>query len=128
MNVAAILALIYIKYFNTYRIDYIGNDLLVNPMNQMYVTIVIYAYTLGFLNGCFLCRRFFPFNPKEVSVKRRIIRGIIGGIGILLALKFVLSNIIITIISLRIAVPIMFIIGLSITLIYPLIFKYCKKI
>lgn len=128
VNILAILGLVYIIYFNTYRIDYIGKELLVNPLKQIYVTIVVYAYTLGFLNGCFLCRRFFPFNPKEVSVKRRIARGIIGGIAILLVLKFVLAHIIMTVISLKIAVPIMFIIGLSITLIYPVIFIHSRKL
>ena len=128
MNILAILALIFIGFFNTYRMDYIGNELLVNPQKQLYVTIVVYAYTLGFLNGCFLCRRFFPFNPKEVSLKRRILRGLIGGTAILFVLKFVLSNIVINIISLKIALPVMFLIGISITLIYPIIFIHSKKI
>ena len=120
--------LIYIIYFNTCRIDYVGNELLVNPMKQIYVTIVVYAYTLGFLNGCFLCRKFFPFNPKDVTIKRRIARGIIGGTGLILVLKFILSSIIINIISLKIAIPVMFLTGVSITLIYPLIFTHSRKI
>lgn len=128
MNILAILALIYIIYFNTCRIDYVGNELLVNPMKQIYVTIVVYAYTLGFLNGCFLCRKFFPFNPKDVTIKRRIARGIIGGTGLILVLKFILSSIIINIISLKIAIPVMFLTGVSITLIYPLIFTHSRKI
>jgi hypothetical protein len=128
INILILAALTYIIFFNTYRIDYIGGELLVDPKKQIYVTIIVYSYIMGLLNGCFLCRRFFPFNPKEVSVKRRIIRGIVGSIGIFLSLKLILSYIIMNIISLKIAVPVVFLAGLLITLIYPIIFQKCNKI
>ena len=75
MNVLAILALIYVVFFNTYRIDYVSGEILVDPKKSIYVTIVVFAFALGLLNGCFLCRRFFPFEPQTASVKNRILRG-----------------------------------------------------
>ncbi len=123
-DILAIVAIIYIRYFNVYQTDYIEGNLLVDPMKQIYVTTVVYGYILGLLNGCFLCRRFFPFNPKDVSVKNRVIRGIIGGILVILMLKYLISYIIMNIIPLRFAFPIMLVIGLFVTLIYPIIFEY----
>ena len=127
VNVLAILALVYIRYFSTYRMDYIEGDLLVNPIKSIYVTIVVYGYILGILNGCFLCRRFFPFNPKETSVKRRLIRGVVGSIFIIFILKYIVAYIIINGLQLRFAFPCMLLIGLFITLIYPIIFQYLDK-
>jgi hypothetical protein len=123
-DILAIVAIIYIRYFNVYQTDYIEGNLLVDPMKQIYVTTVVYGYILGLLNGCFLCRRFFPFNPKDVSVKNRVIRGIIGGILVILMLKYLIAYIIMNIIPLRFAFPIMLVIGLFVTLIYPIIFEY----
>ena len=122
VNILAILALIYIKFFNTYRIDYISGELLVNPQKQLYVAFVTYGYALGLINGCLLCARFSPFNPKDDSVKNRAIRGIIGSIALILSLKTAQTNLFINAASLRIAVPVLFLIGLFVTLIYPLIF------
>lgn len=123
INILAILALIYICYFNTYRIDYIGGELLVNPQKSIYVTIAVYGYALGLINGCFLCRRFFPYNPKDATVKQRIIRGIIGTVGIILLLKFVLAYIIMNTVAIKLAISMMFLVGLFVTLIYPMIFR-----
>ena len=74
--------------------DYIDGELLVNPEKSIYVTIVVYSYILGMLNGCFLCRRFFPFNPKEAPIKNRIARGVIGGLIIAFVLKDTISCVI----------------------------------
>ncbi|MBQ8460339.1 phosphatase PAP2 family protein [bacterium] len=123
INIVAILALIYICYLGTYRIDYISGELLVNPLKQKYVTAVVYGYALGLVNGSFLCRRFFPFEPKEVSIKRRVTRGIVGAIGIILLLKFILEPIIMKALDLRISIFLMFLLGILVTLIYPIIFK-----
>lgn len=127
VNILALLALIYVDFFNSYRIDYVSGELLVNPQKSIYVTSVVYGYALGLINGCFLCRRFFPFNPKEGTLKNKIIRGIIGTILLLLLLKFVLEYIIMNTLSMRIAISIMFIMGLFVTLIYPVIFKKFQK-
>lgn len=123
VNILAVLALIYICYFNTYRLDYINGELLVNPQKSIYVTIVVYSYALGLINGCFLCRRFFPFNPKDASIKQRIIRGIVGSIGIILLLKYVIAYLFMNTIATKLAIFLMFLVGLFVTLIYPVIFR-----
>ncbi len=122
-DLAAILALIYIYFFNNYRIDYIDGQLLVNPIKLKYLTVIVYSYILGLTNGCYLCRRFFPYEPKETSLKLRIIRGIIGTTIVIWMLRSVLEQIFLNTIHLRIAIPEMFIMGFVITLIYPIIFK-----
>lgn len=128
INVLAILALVYISCFNTYRIDYIGGELLVDPKNSINVTYVVYGYALGLLNGVGLCRRFLPFNPHDVSVKIRIIRGIVGTAGIIILLKYVLKNLIMNPVNNIEAFGVLFVIGLIITLIYPVIFTKTEKL
>lgn len=126
INVFAVLALIFVNFFNTYRMDYVSGELLVDPQRLKYNTIVVYAFSLGLINGCFLCARFCPFNPKDVSVKRRIIRGIIGSLSLILLLKFVLERVIMNVIDLKAGIPLMFLVGIFVTLIYPLIFKLIR--
>lgn len=127
INTLAILALIYVYFFNTYRMDYVSGELLVDPERLKYNTAVVYAYSLGLINGCYLCRRFIPFNPKKISVIRRIIRGIVGGTITILLLKYVLEIIIMNQMHFIIAVIPMFIVGFIITFIYPLIFSKLPK-
>ena len=128
VDILAILALVYVYFFNTYRIDYVSGELLVDPQKSKYVTIIAYAYALGLVNGSFLCRRFFPFNPKEVSVKRRIIRGIVGSAGLVLMLKYALENVFLNVVDLKIGFPVVFFIGIVVTLVYPVIFSKFKRI
>ena len=128
IDIIVALFLIYIYCFNTYRIDYVSGKILVDPEKLKYVTTVIYGYALGLINGCFICRRFFPFNPKEVSVKNRVLRGIIGAVGLFLILKYVLERIIMNAVNLECAIPLMFLSGLAVTLIYPIIFSKLKKV
>ena len=123
VNILAVLALVYIVFFNTYRIDYVSGNILVDPYKSIYVAFVVYGYILGLLNGCFLCRRFFPFNPKEFSVKKRVLIGVLGGLALVLLLKYVLLYIVMNIVKLRFALPIMFVLGMLVTLIYPMIFN-----
>lgn len=127
VDLLAVLALLYIKFFNTYRMDYVSGELLVNPQKSMYVTFVVYAYILGLLNGCFICRRFFPFNPKEFSLKKRIIIGIVGAIILILLLKYLLVYVFASAIPFMSAMLIMILQGLFITLIYPIIFNRIGK-
>lgn len=128
INISAFLALIYVCFFNTCRIDYIDGEILVNPQKSIYVTFVVYGFALGLLNGCFLCRRFLPFDPSSVSVKRRILRGIIGILFVIILLKFILENIIMNTFDMKIAALLMFVTGLQITLVYPLIFVLWGKL
>ena len=130
INIFAILALIYVSMFNSYRIDYIDGEILVNPKKSIYVTIVVYGYALGLLDGCFLCRRFLPFEPKADSIKCRVLRGVVGIILLLLMLKFVLEFIIMNTVNLKTALLLMFLMGNFVTLIYPVIFskiRFYKK-
>ena len=126
-NILIIFILIYIRYLNTYRTDYVSGELLVDPRKSIYSTMAIYGYLMGLLNGCFLCRRFFPFDPKKTTVKNRIIIGSVGCISIVLILKNVLGYIIMNELSLKFALPAIFTAGLFITLIYPIIFQYFDK-
>lgn len=128
IDILTALSLVYIAFYNTYRMDYIDGKLLVEPFKQIYITFVVNGYTLGLINGVFLCRRFFPFNPKEVSVKRRIIRGLIGAIGIIALMKTLLVYIIMHSMNLKTAFFVTFALGIIITLIYPIIFSNYRKI
>ena len=127
VNSFAILALIYVCYFNTYRIDYVNGELLVNPYKQMYAMIVCVGYALGLINGAFLTRRFLPFNPKEGSKKVRIIRGLIGGTLLVLIMRNVLQPIFFSMMDFKIAMFFAIIIGFSITFVYPIIFTFAEK-
>ena len=128
VNFLVVLAAIYITFFNTYRIDYVSGEILVNPQSTIHVTLVVYAFALGLINGCFLCRRFFPFNPKEASIKRRILRGFLGTILTVALLKCILENIVMHVwhINTMTALCLMFLAGITITLVYPIIFKKLK--
>ena len=128
INFTAALALIYICYFNHCRIDYINGEILVNPIKSIYTTCVVYGYSLGLINGCFLCRKFFPFNPKDGSPKHRILRGTIGVSLIIILIKYVLRFVVMNTFDFKISLLITFMAGISITLIYPLIFTYFEKI
>ena len=127
INTAAAAALIYICYFNQYRIDYVSGEMLVNPADMVYHACVVYGYALGILNGCFLCRRFYPFDPQNKSVKCRIIRGFIGTLWLILMIKFLFRYVILNTLAIKIAMPIVFLAGLSLTLIYPIIFINSEK-
>ena len=128
VNIIAIIALIFICFFNTYRVDYVDGELLVNPQNLKYITCVVYGYALGLLNGCCICRRFFPYNPKNFSVKTRIYIGLVGICLIISLLKYVLKYIIMNILPIKIAFIITFAVGIVITLIYPMLFQKFVKI
>ena len=128
IDILAVLALIYVCFFNTYRINYVDGELLVNPIKSIYLTCIVYGYALGMINGCFLCRRFFPFNPHETSVKTRLLRGAVGITVVILMLKFVLGFIVTDILAVKPSTVIMFFAGLFITLIYPMIFTFFERL
>lgn len=127
IDVFAVLALVYVFFFNTYRIDYVDGKLLVDPMKSKEVLSLCYGYALGLLNGCFLCRRFFPFEPKEFSGKKRIIIGILGVVLIIFLFESANPFAAMFGFGYKIKMLIMFLIGLFVTLIYPLIFTKLKK-
>ena len=127
INAFATFALIYVCYFGTYRLDYVNGELLVNPVKQIYTMIVCYGYALGLINGAFLCRRFLPFNPKEGSKTIRFIRGLIGGVFVIILLREVLQPIFFNLIDFKLAFISAIVIGLLITLVYPIIFTFIEK-
>lgn len=126
-NIFGIAAMIYMYYFNTYRIDYVLGKILVDPQKIKYDALLNYATCLGLINGCFLCAKFFPFNPKDVTLKQRVARGIIGGIGIIVLYKFIFEYIMLHHINLPCATVVAFLTGLIITLGYPVIFTKFEK-
>ena len=129
IDILVVAALIYTYFFVTYRMDYVSGTLLVDPQRLKYNTIVEYGNALGLINGCYLCAGLCPYNPKEASVKQRIIRGIIGAIIVIILCKFLFNYVIMNCLRIRYAISITFIMGIIITLIYPIIFtKLIKKI
>ena len=128
INVLTVLSLIYVCYFNTYRMDYINGELLVDPKQSIYLTFVIFGYGLGLINGCFLCRLLCPFEIKDIPIKTRVLRGVIGGLGIFVLLKLAFNYIIMNTFPMRYAILGTFLIGITITLFYPLIFTCVEKI
>lgn len=128
IDIMAALILIYVCYFNHYRIDYVDGEMLVDPSKLIYVTCVIYGCVLGLLNGCFLCRKYLPFNPKDVSVKRRIIRGIVGTVLLITVMKLIFEKLFMGVYDIKIAMSLNFFVGITITLIYPLIFTGFDKL
>jgi len=128
IDILTVLALIFICCFNTYRMDYVDGKLLVDPQSVIYHTFILCAYGLGLINGCFLCRRFCPFNPADVSIKRRIVRGLLGSVSIVLMMQFLFEYTVMNKINYYTAILMMFFIGIFITLFYPCIFTKLKKI
>ena len=126
IDIFVILSLIFVFCFNNYRVDYVNGEILVNPEGLKYHTIVLFAYALGLINGCFLCRRFCPFEPKDVSPKRRIVRGIVGTVILILMLKYIFEYVVMNHVNCTMAVILMLFVGVTVTLIYPVIFSANK--
>lgn len=129
INILVMSALIYMYFFGTYRMDYISGTLLVDPQKMKYIGVVEFGYALGLMNGCYLCKILCPFEPKAVPVKQRIIRGIIGAVIVTVLIKFLFEYIMLNTVRIRYAFSVTFLIGIIVTLIYPVIFtKLIKKI
>lgn len=123
INPIVLAVLVYICFFNSYPTDYVDGKLLVDPNEAIYITVCIYSYMLGFLNGAFLCRRFFPFDPKQCTVSERFFRGVIGTIGIIVLLKYTVEPVFKSAEHPVYLIFIPFITGIIITGLYPLIFS-----
>jgi len=131
VSLFAVLALIFICYFNSYRMDYVNGELLVDPYGAKHVCVVYFSYFLGLLDGAMLCRRFFPFETRNVTKKVCVLRGILGTILLLLLVRGVLQAIFNGNADFKFEAFISFVIGLSLTFGYPLLFplidKLCKR-
>lgn len=124
INAFVIFSLLSMNVFNSYRLDYMeSGELLVDPVSIKYFTNLVYGLSIGLVNGCFLCRIFSPFNPKDVSVACRIRRGILGLIILIILLKVVLQLIIVNVMPIYTAMFLTFLSGMTVTLFYPLMFS-----
>ncbi len=127
MNIAAVVILYYILTKH-YPLDYVNGKLLVSPMKAKYIAVVYTGWIMGILNGVYLMARFFPFNPKEGTVRNRVLRSVIGSVILYVMLHYIQIYFFegeqgykITFISMMLA-------GLFITCIYPMIFtKFSSK-
>ena len=135
VDILTVIALIYIYFYNTYRMDYVAGKLLVNPQALKDDALITFGYSLGFINGCFLCAKFSPFNPKETPLKQLIIRGVIGSILVIVLVKYAFKYVLLGGLQVYYAASLAFLIGVVITLVYPiifiklekLIFTYCRR-
>ncbi len=121
-NILALLIMIYLSYIHKFPWDYVDGKLLVNPMGALYTTITCYGYTLGILNGLFICRRFFPFDASLGNISTRILRCLIGLLCFIYILKYPFESVWEGSYRLRFVLFITFLIGLFPTAIYPYIF------
>ena len=126
-NIVAVLILYFILH-KSYPEDYVNGKLLVNPAGAINTTIVYFGWILGILNGSMLCRRFFPFDAKAGSVRNKVIRGCVG----LLVAYGLMSIIQVCFFDQRqghlLTFVSTFVIGYTLTAIYPYAFsKFCKN-
>ena len=122
INLVSLAAILYNCYFNIYPCDYVDNKLLVNPWRSLYAFIACYGYALGMINGCFLIRRFFPFDASKGTLKTKIIRGIVGILLTIAILKLGLAKVFAASLDYKVEFIITGLAGFTITGIYPLIF------
>lgn len=123
----AILTMLYV-ILKSYPVDYVNGKLLVNPYSARYLAVIFCGWVMGIMNGALLCKRFFPFNAKDGNLKTRILRGVIGSLLLYAIFCPVSDNIIVHHTHFRIGLPCIFIFGLLITAVYPLIFTKVEKL
>lgn len=126
-NIIVILILAFILT-KSYPNDYVNGKLLVNPAKAKYIAVVYSGWILGILNGIYLCARFFRFNPKNGSLRNKIIRGIIGATVLYIILHYVQIYFFEGEADYKLTMISMFLSGFFITAIYPFIFtKFSSK-
>ena len=131
ISLFTLFALIFVVYLNHYRMDYVDGKLLVDPCGAKHVCIVYFSYFLGLLDGAMLSRRFFPFETENITKKVRVVRGIVGAIILMLLVRGVLQAIFNGSQDFKLELVLSFIIGISLTAGYPMLFplidKLCKR-
>lgn len=120
-NIFSLLVLLFI-YSKGYPMDYVNGKLLVSPLKAKYTATIHAAMSMGAINGCALCRMFFPYDPKNYSMKARITIGIVGLLFALTFLKLMDLNVWIKLIDFKVAFAAGFFAVFSLTGIYPFIF------
>ena len=125
VNILTVMLLVY-ACTKGYPMDYYNGKLLANPLNVKYIAVMYGGQSAGLITGAMLCARFFPFNPKEWSLKRRIITGITGvilAVSILNHTQYFWGHMI----DFKLAFVITFCASLVLTGLYPFIFTRFKK-
>ena len=72
------LGVMFFICFKSYPADYIGGKLLVSPLSAKYTGVIHIGMSMGAINGAFLCRRFFPFEPQKYSAKAKTVISLVG--------------------------------------------------
>ena len=80
LDILCALALYYVCYIAQYRMDYVDNVLLVDPIHSITAFFNCYGFALGLINGAFLLRRFSSFEASMGSAIEKGLRGLIGAI------------------------------------------------
>ena len=122
VNVLSFLILLYLCN-KTYPIDYVNGKVLVNPYKSLYNTFLYFGWTLGMLNGAFLCRRFFPFDAKVGTKLNKAIRFVVGIALAALMFNHLEINFWGHIQRYRLTFVTTFLIAFSLTAVYPYVFS-----
>jgi len=126
LDIAVLAVLVHIILKN-YPVDYVNGKMLVDPYHAKYVSVMLCGWILGLINGLFICKRFFPFDAKEGTLKSRIIRGGVGAGILFLLLHPANEYFMLNICRYRLCLSCMFLMGFFITAIYPYIFSKIEK-
>ena len=126
LNVIVFANLFYILT-KSYPVDYLNGEILVKPQKGMYISVLYTGWILGLSNGTFLCRRFFPFDPKRMSKKTRITIGVIGTALLAVLLSIIETQFFDIHRSYPVTLGFVFLIGFIITAVYPFIFTRFLK-
>lgn len=127
-NFMVLLILLYICYFNSYPVDYINGEILVNPYSSIKATVWCYGYVCGILNGAFLCRRYFPFDTKLLNLKTKFLKAALGSLFLIVLMKFSMIFLTGEGYNFKVAFIIPFLCGLFVTAIYPYVFDKFKNL
>ena len=119
-----IAAIIYYICTKDYPAAYLNGKLLVSSERAVFESVMQYGWFTGIINGGFLCRRFFPFELNGISISRRIIRGLIGTLLILLSMHYTDNHFWGQVGNHIFAFTFMLLSGLILTLLYPVCFNY----
>lgn len=126
MNVLALVILYYVLT-KKYTVDFSNPEVLKIHVKAMYITILYIGFSMGVFNGAFLCKRFFPFDAKQGSVKNKVTRGIIGVLIIVSWFLYFEDYLFNPMRRYRVVFTALFIVGFFITAIYPFIFSKLTK-
>ena len=126
IDIVIAVSLLYILAKN-YPIDYLNGEILVNPQKAQYLSVIFFGWLAGILNGGLLCRRYFEFDASKGSLVSKIIRALLGVVLTLVFLKGIDVYIFGMLQDYKVAFIVPFLLGIFITLIYPICFTKLFK-